>query len=253
MPKKLHTKKKTVFPQLGKQEIEQLANFDRALAVFRKRQNQPEPRPFKVVTKALRPIRSKSLERYNERLREDWLVLNDKDPARVIELPQVKLNWVDGAGRERTCHPHFLLTLLHSRKRPCLVSVLSEHEIIRDPKTLQTVYAGSMAISEVKGWSFKVVTDRDIRTEFLNNIYFLSRFNQMEPAPDKIQILLSKLRKMKRATPRTLIAGCAKGWQEQACFIPMLWYLLSRQEIETDYTKALNMEVPIRLGRCHRK
>lgn len=92
---------------------------------------------------------------------------------------------------------------------------------------------------------FKLVTEVEIHTVYLQNVRFLLPYMRnavVHEYYEPYMILLDqKLKELKTATPRELVAAIFQDEWNQAKILPVLWYLVAVEEIGADLNLPLTM------------
>lgn len=96
-----------------------------------------------------------------------------------------------------------------------------------------------------RGWRFKVVNERHIRTPKLENFRFLRRYLRLQPDPGVRLHLLTTLRTIGRTTVRGLLTGAYWSADNQAVALPYLWKLIADFEVQVSLEEPLTMATPI--------
>src|SRR6516225_9698035 len=113
-------------------------------------------------------------------------------------------------GRKReTYTPDVLVTYLDesrdaTRTQKVLYEVKYREELKRDWPHLRDRYRAAWRFARNNGLRFKLITEREIRTELLWNAKFLLPYGHDEVCDDDSVRLLAQLRAMEMATPRSL-------------------------------------------------
>jgi hypothetical protein len=96
-----------------------------------------------------------------------------------------------------------------------------------------------------QGWVYKVYTEREIRTPFLENVKFLMPYRDYPVTAEIEMWVLDKLSDLDETCPKELISSLFLDQWNQAQLIPVLWRLLAERRIGCDLTQRLNMQTPI--------
>ena len=99
-----------------------------------------------------------------------------------------------------------------------------------------------------RGWCFRIVTEREIRTPLLENAKFFRRYRNLERNPLTCDQLLFTLKALGETTPQALLAAAYWTEETRMAALPMLWKLVAEREILTDFQRSLTMASPIRPG-----
>lgn len=143
------------------------------------------------------------------------------------------------------------------RVKPFLKPTLFEvkpHEVLkRDWNKFEPKFRYALSWARENGMRFKIVTDRRIRTPFLENAKFLLRFHastfngisSCDENRDE-RYVLQCLARAGATTPKELLLLMSGFKSRQAELIPWIWRLILEDRIETDLSKPLTMISQIR-------
>jgi transposase InsO family protein len=100
--------------------------------------------------------------------------------------------------------------------------------------------------AEEQGWGFRILTEREIRTTYLNNIKFLLQYkNAKNVNTNGCRIIQDTLQDLKRTCPEELIIRASRDKKMQAELIYCLWYLVANNFIGCNLTVPLNMRTEL--------
>lgn len=108
------------------------------------------------------------------------------------------------------------------------------------PKFKQAIRYG-----KERGYSFRLVTEVEIRTPYLKNVKFLSTCKLSGDYDPRYKRLIESLRLLEVSTPTELIASIAKSRHEQAELLHTLWRLVADNIVGVDLHEPLTMNSPI--------
>jgi hypothetical protein len=168
----------------------------------------------------------------------DWRVV------RLQEQPYT-LNYVHD-GKERRYTPDVLAVFDDHRSEWTVVyEVKSREELLQNWHTLRPRFKAAVRDCRSKGWRFRIVTERDIRTPYVQNIKFLRRFRDLPELPMHQQALLYTLPVLGTTTPQALLA--ATWWEEEKRLVALseLWRLVATRKIAVSLLEPLSMATPI--------
>ncbi len=97
------------------------------------------------------------------------------------------------------------------------------------------------------GWTFALLTEREIRTPMLENATFLRRYRTIADQPLVRMQLLYTLQALGPTTPQALLAAAYVSEQSRAPALSTLWRLIATRQIATDLHQQLTMRSCIRL------
>ena len=96
-----------------------------------------------------------------------------------------------------------------------------------------------------RGWRFKLVTERHIRTALLDNARFLRRYRALPEQDLYVQQLLYTLRALGKTTPQALLAAAYWAEESRMAALPMLWKLIATGRLGADLQVPLTMSASI--------
>jgi hypothetical protein len=116
---------------------------------------------------------------------------------------------------------------------------------------MRHAYRAAVHDAALKGARFKILTEKEIRTPYLECVKFLLPFVRRGTNDASKQLVLTTIAKLKVTTPRELMAQISDTPFERAYMMPSLWCLIGTFQIYTDLTKPLTMDS--RIESCHDK
>lgn len=192
-------------------------------------------------------------------LERDLLVLLDFDPAveRYEEQP-VRIVYRDARGRSRAYTPD---VLVHFRQdaathgvalSPLLYEVKYRKDLFENWREIKPKVRAGRAHARGRGWRFKLITEREIRTPYLESVKFLRHYRRLQPGEGERRLLLDRLREMGESAPESLLLAIHAEPIKRAELLPTLWHLVAVGEIYADLSQPLNMRSPIRAAACEK-
>lgn len=179
-------------------------------------------------------------------LERDWLMALDFDlrVQRLLEQPYTLRYLLHGKKRRYT--PDVLAEFQEGARRWTEVYEVKPREFLREHwADLRPRYQAAMADCRSNGWRFRIVTERHIRTPYLENVKFLRRYRRLAEHPTHRQALLCALSLLGTTTPQTLLAAVWEDPGERLAGLPELWRLVAHRAIVADLTVPLTMVTPI--------
>lgn len=183
---------------------------------------------------------------YESPLERDWLIALDFDPS-VVELmaQPMTLNY-QHEGRTRRYTPDIKATF---EDGSVIVYEVKPRETLHaDWLLLRPRFKAAVRYCRQRGWRFRIVTERHIRTPFVSNATFLRQYRQLPTDWEKEGMLLRSLTATGETTVRTLLR-CAY-WDEtnRLAAVPYLWKLVATHKIGTALIAPLTMDSVIWMG-----
>lgn len=205
------------------------------------------PKNYRSLTGLVPNTRTQSMTAFESSLERDFLLLLDFDPdVEWFEEQPVKITYHDESGRRRTYTPDVLVRYRTDRlqirnTKPLLCEVkyrddLRQHWVAYRPK-----FRAAQCYARQRGWRFRLVTERHIRTPYLDNVKFLRPYRTV-PVNDLYRTrLLNTLAHLEETDPASLLAAvCNDRWQ-QVQLLPLLWQLVATRQVSTDLYQPLTM------------
>lgn len=185
---------------------------------------------------------------YESSLEADLIELFEWDHRiKFYEEQPVSIEYVDDQNKKRTYTPDFFV-LFHSIQNsdtpihaPIIYEVKYSDELISKKEELEPKFKAARAYCRREGYEFKIISEREIRTDHLINIKFLKRYKKMEIHMPMMDYLREQLGKFDTCTPEMLIASCSQVDEKKAMLLSVLWVLVANGIIKTDLTKKLTM------------
>lgn len=183
-------------------------------------------------------------------LEMDWIIES------YHEQP-VTIYYSDSEGKQRSYTPDFLF-YWHYRfaskgAKPLLVEIKYKEDIEKNSATYQPKFKAAEEFCEKNGYEFKVLTEYDIRTEYLENCKFLYRYkkNTFDHQHPDIQLILKNMCDLQCTTPRELIQVCARDKYKQMELIYYMWYMVAINIIRCVWEQPLTMDSAIWLDELY--
>lgn len=179
---------------------------------------------------------------YESSLERDWLMALDFDwrVTRLQEQPYTLIYQVDGQDRRYT--PDILAVFNDGQsERTVVYEVKGREDLAENWAVFRPRYKAAVHDCRAKGWRFRIVTERDIRTPYVKNIKFLLRFRDLKSLTMHRQALLYTMRALGDTTPQALLAATWWCEERQLVAIPELWRLVATRKIGVSLQEPLTM------------
>ncbi len=175
----------------------------------------------------------------------------ERDLATILEFDEavltfqeqpVKLHYERAGRRCPPGVPDFLVTYhAHVGRRPLLVDVKYRKELFERWADLKPRLLAAKRFALREGWDYRILTEVEIRTPYLDNARFLLPYKRCAPDPIHEEQLLSALRLLKCTPIQALLEACCADEWNRAQLIPTLWCLIGLRNISTDLERPLTM------------
>lgn len=172
----------------------------------------------------------------------------DQAVERYEEQP-VRIHYVDAGGRRRTYTPDVLVYYragLFPARSPPLCEVKYRDELAACWEEVKPKVRAGRAYARGRGWRFKLITEREIRTPYLQSAKFLRPYRALAVNDTDVRLILDALRKVGESDPDRLLALIHHDPYKRAELLPTLWHLVSHGHVSVDLSRPLTMCSPLR-------
>lgn len=182
-------------------------------------------------------------------LERDYFTWLEFDPlVQGFNEQPVTIPWVDNNGNNRTYTPDVLVLFTPESGRLAeLTEIKSRDELRKDWHTLRPKFRAAQRYCRERGWRFRLVTDKTIRTKSLHNLRFLQPYKYIEPDEEVIESIQGVLRKNGSMPAGLIIEKCSFSVSGRIYILPQLWHLVSLGVIAFDIDKPLSMKSTLTL------
>lgn len=183
---------------------------------------------------------------YESSLERDWLLALDFDwrVKQVLEQPYTLSYRCEGKRRRYT--PDILAEFDDGFKRWTIVYEVKEVAQLQARwGEFKPRYKAALHDCRLRGWQFRLVTERDVRIPYIDNIKFLRRYRDIPPQKMHRDALLYSLRGLGEMTAQALLAATWWDPERRLQAIPELWRLVATRKIEAPLAVPLTMTTPL--------
>ncbi len=99
-----------------------------------------------------------------------------------------------------------------------------------------------------EGWRFRILTEREIRTERLNNAKFFLPYRDRGTDEDDIYSIAMVLEKQGISTPNRVLDCPSLGYLTRGRLISILWHMVAKGLVVIDFDQPFGMNSPIQLS-----
>lgn len=183
---------------------------------------------------------------YESTLERDFAYLADFDDEvdTIISQP-LCIRYRVNNGRLRRYTVDFLLKFRPQdglrRRRPGLYEIKYREELRDRWGELESGFRAARQLCRSRGWSFRVVTERQIRGPYLENVLFLRGFRTYDDNAGLGLRLLETLEELQVTTPAILLAAAFQDLENRAMAVGVMWRLLTMGYIGANLAFPLNM------------
>ena len=181
---------------------------------------------------------------FESTLERDFVTLLEFDKTVDYDEQPVRIRFMGRDGRRHPHVPDFLVFFWAQArvpgKQPCLYQVKYDSDLRAGWPGLKPALLAASRYAKLQDWDSAIVTDRHIRTTYLNNARFLLPYTYYPPNPGDEQVLMASVSELREATAQSLLASIFRSDRvNQAQLIPTLWNLVGRRLIGVDLDQPL--------------
>jgi hypothetical protein len=180
---------------------------------------------------------------FESSLERDWLLSLDSSPdvTAIREQPFTLIYLMDGRRLKYT--PDVLAEHVTRTgcKRVIVYEVKCRDDLVAEWTNLRPRFKAAVAYCRARGWGFKIVTEEQIRTPFLQNAKFLRRYRAIEGDTLVRNQLLYTFKALGETTPQALLAASYWDEESQLKALPQLWKLVGERVIHAELNDPLSM------------
>lgn len=184
---------------------------------------------------------------FESTLERDFLSIIEFDTnVESYEVQPISINWVDSENRRRVYTPDTLINYIPGRSpfsscETLLCEIKYRSDIESNWAEYKPKFKAAIRYARMNGWRFKIFTENEIRTAFMENAKFLLPYLNQKLDDAHEALLLDRLIAMRECTVEGLIKSIFNDKWAQAELIQSLWYLVASRRIATDLNIPLTM------------
>lgn len=189
---------------------------------------------------------------YESALERDLLVLLDFDSSISFFCEQpVTIEYLhEGVVRHYTPDvlAYYREDLGVSRStRPTLYEVKYRDDLRQNWAELKPRFMAALRYADQQGWRFKLVTEREIRTDYLANVHFLRQYigPGMQVRQTDQGLLMSLMGDIRLTTGEELLLMASADRAKRAELLYTLWHLVAVRLIHCDLTIGLTLQTEL--------
>lgn len=203
------------------------------------------PKSFRNVTGIIASTKAIGEARFESTLERDLLTLLDFDSQVLsFEVQPTSISWKDTAAKLHTYTPDVHTT--YANQQNVIYEVKYRSELLEEWALLKPKFKGAIRFCRNRGWRYKIMTEVEIRTPYLENVKFLNPFlKQTFPEDADVQMVAEHLDGLGNTIPSDLLNSLSPDKWEQARLMPILWTLVAKGEIGANLQDKLTMNSPI--------
>jgi len=199
------------------------------------------PKNYRNVTGIMASRKALAPADFESTLERDFLTLLEFSPlVRAFDVQPVTVTW-NQSGKDRRYTPDVLVHYEPGSK-PELYEVKYRQDLWKDWKVLRPKLRAGVHFAREQGWRFRIATEVEIRTPYLENAKFLLTFARREFQSEPCSQLLLSLHELRETSPAGLLLAVCRDETNRALLTPALWHLLGTFRIGADLHRPLTMD-----------
>lgn len=204
------------------------------------------PSPVRLIGLTNRSVSGvvPEIGQYESALERDFMELSRFDDSIEKILPQpLTIGYRDNLGNDRTYTPDGLIFYRADLNLPPVLYEIKYRADFRlGWRKLLPKFRAAKCIASARGFVFKVFTEREIRTSYLDNVKFLWPYKQRVVESEVADHVLTLLSDLEEADPELLLMALCNDERNRGLMIPVIWHLVACFRIGCDLDKPLTMQ-----------
>lgn len=206
------------------------------------------PRSYRNVTGVAHSRAGSRSTPFESPLERDFIELLRFDERKIAfyDSQTPVIFYVDETGAKRRYTPDVFVRYTDGRE--VMYEVKTREWLRRDWGELKIKFKQAIRYGKLKGHSFKIVTESEIRTPYLRNVKFLSSCKRSDHYDPRYRLLIEHLRQLGFSTPNELVAMVVRSKAEKAEVLHTLWRLVADHIVVANLQEPLSMTTRIWYG-----
>lgn len=202
------------------------------------------PKNYRNVTGVHASDKSIGDAQFESTLERDFLTLLEFHPdVDRYEVQPSAIQWEDGCGKRRKHTPDVLVLFKpHLNLKPWLCEIKYRSDLFEKWADYKPKFKAGIQFAKKVGWRYRLITEVEVRTPYLNNCRFLTGFKFQKPKKEDVHLLLGRLEHLGQSTPSALLSAIDPDKYAQAYLMPVLWHLIATHQIDADLYQDLTMQ-----------
>ena len=199
------------------------------------------------------PFRKEKSIAYESPLERDFLILlefNDS-VSDVVEQP-LTLQYKNQKGRTVPYTPDFLVyfdepnaELLLPQRKPLLIEVKPREKLIKEFSEYKYRFKQAIKYAYDNDMLFKIYDERKIRTQYLSNIIFLKKYQNLNFDLDDENKILSYINVAGNTSIEYILEYFCVTREQKGIMLSLIWHLLSNKKLLCHFNHPLNTQTQI--------
>jgi len=206
------------------------------------------PKNYRSVTGLVASELNAKQTAFESTLERDFMLLAEFDPDVLsYEEQPVRIDYLSVDGQTRHYTPDILVIYRQTStstmlKPPLLVEIKYRRGLFERWQELKPKFRAARRYAKEQGWSFKIITEVEIRTPYLKNVKFLRQYQRRPIDLAGASMLLQKVSELRSTDPGSLLTSVSQDAHDRAHLLPTLWSLVAQRKIGADLNQPLTMQ-----------
>lgn len=195
--------------------------------------------------------KTNQLHKFESTLERDLIALLEFDhTVQAFEEQPVRIEYQGETGKLCSYTPDVLVQYRSDRPpgmwcKPRLIEVKYRATLWAEWPMLRPKFRAAVRYAALRGWEFKILTEKEIRTHYLKNVRFLARYRWVTVELGYIHRLQELLDVLPSTTPAEIVQLAVRDTYKQAEYVFVLWHMVSLGMVGIELTHPLTMQTPI--------
>jgi hypothetical protein len=201
------------------------------------------PKNYRNITGISSSSKAEGDSAFESSLERDFYALLEFDNSVYrYEVQPVTISYLAEDDKVKTYTPDVLVDYVReTKKKKTLFEIKYRSDLKSGWRQIKPKLKAAIRYANSQGWTFKLITEHEIRSAYLKNVQFLLRFRKMPVNDAYEQLLLKRLAELRESDPATLLLAVFRDRWSQAALIPSLWRLISVGSIGANLDAPLTM------------
>lgn len=212
------------------------------------------PKNYLLVTGTFSSAKNGKSLGYESLLERDLMILLEfDDTVERFEEQPVKVPLVVNGKKLKPYVPDILIHYLPSEsgeaRRPVLGEVKKSDDLKKNKKKYAPKFEAASRHSEEHGWEWRIFTEKDICTPYLDNLKFLREYHSAEPDAVLLQEVINYLQNARSSvTVESLLKKLCPTEDTTLQIAPAIWNLVATKRITANLEKPLTIKTRLSLS-----
>lgn len=183
---------------------------------------------------------------FESSLERDFFEILDFEPGvREFEVQPLRVPFRDPNNQPRSYTPDVFVAW--HEDRPWLCEIKFRVDLFRNWSDLKPRFKAARAFCRAEEWEFRILTENEIRTDYLANVRFLRHYLKpgRQAAKEHCEWVLDELTRTSRVPAHELIESMSHDKWTRGFLIYALWQLVAEGKIRADLNTRVSLETTV--------